>query len=122
VKETKGEITFLRRILAGPSDQSYGIHVAQLAGIPRPVIDRAREILFNLEKKELDGEGLPRISYRLPKKKDNHQLLLFEEDREAVLAREIRDEVASADFSAMTPLEALNFLSRLKDKLTAGQE
>ena len=122
VKETKGEITFLRRILAGPSDQSYGIHVAQLAGIPRPVIDRAREILFNLEKKELDGEGLPRISYRLPNKKDNHQLLLFGEDREAVLAREIRDEVASADFSAMTPLEALNFLSRLKDKLTAGQE
>jgi len=117
VKETKGEITFLRRIVAGPSDQSYGIHVAQLAGIPRPVIDRAREVLFNLEKQELDEEGLPRIAYRPPKKRDKNQLLLFLEDRREALSREVRDEIENIDLAGMTPLEALNFLNRLKDKL-----
>ncbi len=62
VKEWKDEVIFLRKIVAGPSDRSYGIHVAKLAGIPRDVIDRAREILFNLEKQELDESGQPRMA------------------------------------------------------------
>jgi DNA mismatch repair protein MutS len=64
VREWKDEVVFLRKIVSGPSDQSYGIHVARLAGIPDEVIARAREILFNLEKKELDAAGKPRIAYR----------------------------------------------------------
>ncbi len=59
VKEWKDEVIFLRKIVPGPSDQSYGIHVAKLAGIPRTVIDRAKEVLFNLEKLELDEAGAP---------------------------------------------------------------
>ena len=117
VKEWKDEIVFLRKILPGPSDRSYGIHVAKLAGIPREVVARAREILFNLEKQELDEAGRPRIAYRSPKERHKNQLLLFAQDREQAVLREIRDELADCDATALTPLEALNVLSRLADKL-----
>jgi DNA mismatch repair protein MutS len=117
VKEWKDDIIFLRKIVPGPSDQSYGIHVAKLAGIPRSVIDRAREILFNLEKQELDDEGLPRMAYRLPAERDPAQLLLFSEDREIALLREFKKTVESLDPSSITPLEAMNILYELKEKL-----
>ena len=116
VKEWKEEVVFLRKIIAGPSDQSYGIHVAKLAGIPRDVVVRAREILFNLEKQELDETGLPRIA-RTSKKRDKSQLLLFQKDREQEILREMKDELASCDVASLTPLAALNLLSRLVEKL-----
>jgi DNA mismatch repair protein MutS len=116
VKEWKEEVVFLRKIIAGPSDQSYGIHVAKLAGIPRDVVGRAREILFNLEKQELDETGLPRIA-RTSKKRDKSQLLLFQKDREQEILREMKDELASCDVASLTPLAALNLLSRLVEKL-----
>jgi len=115
VKEQKEEIIFLRKIIPGPSDQSYGIHVAKLAGIPDEVIHRAKEILFNLEKKELDGSGVPRIAYRAMN--DRSQLFLFEEDKEHALLNEIRDELLEMDISRLTPLEALNRLDKIKEKL-----
>ena len=117
VKEWKDDIVFLRKIIPGPSDQSYGIHVAKLAGIPRSVIDRAREVLFNLEKLELDESGLPRLAYRSRLKRDKAQLLLFKEEREQEKLREIQQELDSCDLSRLTPLEALNFLNELKEKL-----
>jgi DNA mismatch repair protein MutS len=120
VKEKKGEITFLRKIVSGPSDQSYGIHVAKLAGIPRTVIERAKVILFNLEKKELDESGIPKIAYNSSKKVEKSQFLLFKEDREREILNEIRDEITDADISGMTPLEALNKLNELKKKLNKG--
>ncbi len=116
VKEWKEEVVFLRKIIAGPSDQSYGIHVAKLAGIPRDVVGRAREILFNLEKQELDETGLPRIA-RTSKKRDKSQLLLFQKDQEQEILREMKDELASCDVASLTPLAALNLLSRLVEKL-----
>ncbi len=117
VKEWKDEVIFLRKILPGPSDQSYGIHVAKLAGIPGAVIDRAREVLFNLEKLELDEAGTPRLAYRTRARRDKSQLMLFAEDREQERLREIRDEIDDCDISALTPIEALNLLSALKSKL-----
>jgi len=117
VKEWKGEVIFLRKIAAGPSDQSYGIHVAKLAGLPRAVIDRAKEVLFNLEKLELDEAGAPRLAYRTRARRDKSQLMLFREDREQERLREIRDEIEGCDISALTPIEALNLLNALKDKL-----
>jgi DNA mismatch repair protein MutS len=117
VKEWKDDVIFLRKIVPGPSDQSYGIHVARLAGIPRPIVDRAKEILFNLEKKELDYTGLPRIAYRSSKKRDKAQLLLFSEDREEAVLREIKEEIESCDLSHLTPLAALNFLNQLKKRI-----
>ena len=62
VKEWNGEIIFLRRIVEGGTNRSYGIQVARLAGLPQKVIDRAREILSNLEKGELDSMGMPKIA------------------------------------------------------------
>ena len=59
VRETEGEIVFLYRISPGGADQSYGIHVARLAGVPAPVLDRAREILKFLEKQHGPDPGLP---------------------------------------------------------------
>ncbi len=117
VKEWKEEVVFLRKIVAGPSDQSYGIHVAKLAGIPPDVVGRAREILFNLEKQELDESGLPRIAYKTPKNRDKNQMLLFREDREQEVLREIRNELTSCDVASLTPLAALNLLGRLIQKL-----
>jgi DNA mismatch repair protein MutS len=117
VKEWKDDIIFLRKIVPGPSDQSYGIHVANLAGIPRSVVDRAKEILFNLEKQELDDTGLPRLAYRSSKKRDKAQLFLFQEDKKQELLKDIEDEIEKCDISDLKPLDALNFLSRLKEKI-----
>jgi DNA mismatch repair protein MutS len=117
VKEWKDEIIFLRKIVPGPSDQSYGIHVAKLAGIPRLVIERAKEILFNLEKKELDDAGVPKIAYHSSARKNKSQLLLFQEDREREMLEKLREEIIKCDLNVLTPLEALNLLDKLQNKL-----
>jgi DNA mismatch repair protein MutS len=118
VKEHKDDIIFLRKIVPGPSDQSYGIHVAKLAGIPRTVLERAREILFNLEKKELDAAGLPRIAYRTEAPCHESQFLLFQEDQERECFSRIKRELGKLELERMTPLEALNYLQALKEKLS----
>jgi len=120
VKEWKDDIIFLRKIVPGPSDQSYGIHVAKLAGIPRTVLERAREILFNLEKKELDSEGIPKISYRQNDDTDDSQLFLFGGDEKYRLLKKLKDEIDRCDVSAMTPVEALNMIDRLKKEIKEG--
>jgi DNA mismatch repair protein MutS len=122
VKEWKDEVIFLRKIVPGPSDQSYGIHVAKLAGIPRAVIDRAKEVLFNLEKLELDETGLPRLAYQSRRRRDKAQMLLFAEDRELERWRQFKDWLEEVDISSLTPLDALNFLSELKKKVEEASE
>lgn len=122
VKEWKDDIIFLRKIVSGPSDQSYGIHVAKLAGIPRAVISRAKEILFNLEKKELDATGLPKISYHSSKPRDKSQMLLFEMDREKEVLEDLREEIEHCDLNSLTPIEALSFLSELKTRLVSEKK
>ncbi len=117
VKERGDEVVFLRKILPGPTDRSYGIHVAKLAGIPRAVLERAKEVLLNLEKLELDDSGKPRLAYRTWRKRDKAQLLLFREDKEQEKLREIRDKLLACDLTRLTPLAALNFLNELKEAL-----
>lgn len=117
VKEMKDDIVFLRKILPGPSDRSYGIHVAKLAGIPGQIVERAREILFNLEKQELDNSGLPRMAYRRSKKRNKAQLLLFREERERELLEELKEEIKNYELSALSPLEALNLLHKIQMKI-----
>lgn len=68
VKESGDRIVFLRRIVPGGADKSYGIHVAQLAGLPPPVIERAREILGNLEEGEFESAGRPKLARKRPRK------------------------------------------------------
>ncbi|MCX6560457.1 MAG: DNA mismatch repair protein MutS [Candidatus Aminicenantes bacterium] len=117
VEERGGEVVFLRRIVPGPSDRSYGIHVAQLAGLPREVISRAREILFNLEKAELDDAGTPRLAYAKERKPDRRQMWLFGQDRQSSALEEIRESLENCEVGALTPLEALNLLNRLVERL-----
>ncbi|MCI0661519.1 MAG: DNA mismatch repair protein MutS [Acidobacteria bacterium] len=79
VSESKGEIVFLRKVIAGSASKSYGIEVARLAGLPRTVIDRASEILNNLEQNELDLTGKPKFARHLKKpSKQIDQLSFFE--------------------------------------------
>ena len=114
VKEWEDRIVFLRRVVAGSADKSYGLHVARLAGIPEAVVRRAAEVLRNLEAQEYDLAGRPRLARGsgAPPPAPNPQLQLFAAPEEGV-ARAIRE----ADLERMTPLEALNLLSRLRERL-----
>jgi len=117
VKEWKDDIVFLRKIIPGPSDQSYGIHVAKLAGIPGDVVVRAREILFNLEKQELDDAGQPVLASKTPQTRQRNQMWLFAEDRDLALWAEVVEELKSCATASLTPLNALRVLRRLAEKL-----
>ncbi len=115
VKEWQDNIIFLHKIMAGPTDQSFGIHVAKIAGIPRAVIERAKEILLNLEKKELNRLVKERITGRIENVPDAGPGL-FPEDMELKVWDEIRDKLKEIDIASITPLEALNILQFLKTK------
>jgi DNA mismatch repair protein MutS len=113
VKEWGGEIIFLRRIVEGGTNRSYGIQVARLAGLPQNVIDRAKEILSNLERGELDPGGIPKIATtkRAASAADSPaQLSLFNRPDP------IRSELKKLRIDRLTPLEALNALDELKKK------
>ena len=77
VSERNDQIAFLRKIVPGTADKSYGIQVARLAGLPLEVIDRAKEILANLEEGEFGDAGQPKLARRKRKGKDAGQLSLF---------------------------------------------
>jgi DNA mismatch repair protein MutS len=132
IKEWNDQIIFLRRVVEGGADKSYGIQVARLAGLPSVVIARAREVLVNLEKAEFDETGEPTPASKggrrdmgnggqgekagngrktNPPEAPAPQLGLFA-SRDALLAKEI----AAMDLNAMTPIEALTRLAELKKK------
>ncbi|MBI5136653.1 MAG: DNA mismatch repair protein MutS [Nitrospirae bacterium] len=114
VREWNDDIVFLHRIVEGGADRSYGIQVARLAGLPRPVIDRARAVLANLEAGEMDRAGRPRVvpPPAVPVAGQVVQFGLFGADAHPVL-----DELKALDLANMTPLEALNALHRLQKGL-----
>jgi DNA mismatch repair protein MutS len=107
VKEWKGEVIFLRSLMEGATNRSYGIHVARLAGLPQEVIERAKQILHNLEGGELDPHGKPRIAGG-SRPEDPGQLMLFQPTTDL-----LREQLRKIDTSAMTPIEALNVLDAL---------
>jgi DNA mismatch repair protein MutS len=108
VKEVGEQIVFLRRLERGGADRSYGVQVARLAGLPRGVIERAREVLRDLEGDDRGRGGLGRRG-RLPDSADRWQLSLFEAVPSPVLER-----LRSIDPERMTPVEALVLLAELK--------
>jgi len=113
VKEWENQIVFLRRVVPGSADKSYGLHVARLAGIPRSVIERAAEILGNLESHEYDLAGKPRIARgHGPQSPGPDQMALFAPPEE-VIAAILRD----VDLERLSPLAALNLLHTLKSRL-----
>jgi DNA mismatch repair protein MutS len=113
VKEWNDDIVFLRRVVPGAADKSYGLQVARLAGLPRSVVARAAEVLANLEAGEYDHAGRPRLARgKGPPPAGPDQLALFAPRDEAV-ASILRD----CDPDRLTPIEALNLLHELTAKL-----
>jgi DNA mismatch repair protein MutS len=115
VREWKGEVLFLRRIVPGPASQSYGIQVARLAGVPDGVIERARQILHNLEETELTAGGEPRLAQPQGGAGNGAQLALFTAPDER-----LRAELAAVDVERLTPVEALNRLHQLVEMARRG--
>jgi DNA mismatch repair protein MutS len=111
VREWQDQIVFLRKIMPGRSDRSYGIHVAQLAGLPTQVVARAREILAALEQDELARGGRPSVT-RTPHE-PQRQLGLFQF---ASPADHLVERLQAVDVDRLTPLEALTLLAQLKDE------
>jgi DNA mismatch repair protein MutS len=110
VKEWRGSILFLHRITEGPADRSYGIHVAELAGVPDEVCRRAEQILANLERHEINVTGDPVISSPADTTAERtRQLELFRPP-----ADELVDEIRGLDIEVLSPIEALNLLVKLK--------
>ena len=112
VKESGGTIVFLRRVVEGTASKSYGIEVARLAGLPRAVTERAREILSNLEANELDVTGKPKFARHLPSRKAAPQPTLFEAANDAVV-----DELRNLDADGLSSDHALDVLRKLKERL-----
>jgi DNA mismatch repair protein MutS len=119
-------VVFTHRVDPGASDRSYGIHVARLAGVPLPVVERAREILANLERDEYGRDGLPRRARRpgTAKRGGATQGSLFgwmqaaaANDAGDPAAAEILAELRASDASRLTPLEALNQLAAWQERL-----
>jgi DNA mismatch repair protein MutS len=108
VQEWKDDIVFLHKILPGRSDRSYGIHVARLAGLPPPVVARARDILRALEQDELSRGGRPALSGHPVQ--PQQQLGLFQAPADDGL----RERLRGVDIDQTTPLEALRLLAELK--------
>ena len=123
VKEVDKNIVFLRKLVRGGTEHSFGIHVARMAGMPQSVVSRAETILANLEKVYGSGEIVPSTSIKQRTKrrtvaesaietKDNIQLSMFQLD-DPVLSS-IRDQIKGLDINSLTPLEALNKLNEIK--------
>jgi DNA mismatch repair protein MutS len=116
VREWGERIVFLRKVIPGPADRSYGVQVARLAGLPADVVGRAKEILSNLERGELDRQGQPRLAQHpsgTVARSTAPQLPLFGPEYEP---HPVIEELKGIELDRLSPLEALNLLARLADK------
>lgn len=111
VKEVGNKVIFMRKLKEGGSEHSFGIHVAQMAGMPNPVVLRAAEIMSHLEKDKAMQEGKDSVK-SIPK--NNYQLSLFEMDPKFKKAKELIDQI---DINSISPIEALLKLHEVKKKL-----
>ncbi len=117
VKELDGKVIFLRRLVRGGSEHSFGIHVAEIAGMPRSIVKRANEILQQLEadNAQVGTVGKPSAE-KIAQSREGVQLSFFQLD-DPVLSQ-IRDEILHTDINNLTPVEALNKLNDIKKILT----
>jgi DNA mismatch repair protein MutS len=115
VKEWQDEVVFLHKIVPGAADKSYGIHVARLAGVPRSVNERAKQILAQLEAEHLDERGRPKIGAgRASRRRGDLQLTLFAPPEHPLL-----ETIRGTDVDRLTPLEALQLLHQWRAELAA---
>lgn len=114
VMEKGEDIVFLRKIIRGGADDSYGIQVARLAGLPQAVLSRAKEILKELEDADINKKEMRIRKKNLP---IDGQMNLFSIKPENKGCQEVIDELKTVDVSALTPLDALNVIYKLQQKL-----
>ncbi len=112
VREYGDKVIFLHKVTAGGADHSYGIQVAQMAGLPEFVTNRAKQILENLESKELTPVEIKKARIAKLKQVDESQFSLFE-----IKDDSLRKEISDIELNSLTPIEALNKLNELKKKI-----
>jgi DNA mismatch repair protein MutS len=116
IKELHNQVIFLRKLVPGGIEHSFGIHVARMAGMPSSVIERANQILAQLEKnhshEELTGKESKALSKPGKKGKDNFQLSFFQLDDP--LLEQIKEDILNTDINTLTPVEALMKLNEIK--------
>ncbi|MBP1717928.1 MAG: mismatch repair protein MutS [Deltaproteobacteria bacterium] len=119
VKEWNDRVIFLRKLVEGATSRSYGIQVARLAGLPEEVIDRAKEVLNNLEQGEFTEGGIPKLALSRKRKIswDSRQMNLFQTPPDP-----LREALRKVDPERLTPLDALNLLNELKSRFGSEQE
>ncbi|MGN0213988.1 MAG: DNA mismatch repair protein MutS [Muribaculaceae bacterium] len=117
VKEIAGKVIFVRKLVKGGSEHSFGIHVAKLAGMPQIIIKRADQVLKQLEEDHSGNINMEKVAQ--PKVESGMQLSFFQLD-DPVLCQ-VRDEILGADINNLTPVEALNKLNEIK-KILTGKE
>ena len=120
VREAGGKVIFLRKLERGGSEHSFGIHVAQIAGMPKSIVRRAEAILKQLEadNAQVGAAGKPAATERISQSREGMQLSFFQLD-DPVLCQ-VRDEILGLDINNLTPVEALNKLNEIK-KIVTGK-
>ena len=119
VREVDGKIIFLRKLAQGGSNHSFGINVAQLAGMPTPILRRAKEVLKQLEssRKQLDNESTPASPVPVVPMASDVQLSFFQ--LAAPVLEQVREQILDLDIDNLTPVEALMKLNEIK-KVVSG--
>ena len=113
VREWQEEVVFLHKIVDGAADKSYGIHVARLAGVPKEVVERSKDILAQLEAEHLDAEGRPKIARRGKRRPSGEiQLTLFGPTEHPVL-----DEIRKLNLDDTTPMQAMQLIRQWQETL-----
>ncbi len=112
VREIDGRVIFLRKLMEGGSEHSFGIHVAKLAGMPKSVVKRSEQILSKLEASDNRGELKKSPTTEIAESREGVQLNFFQLD-DPVLSQ-VRDEILGIDVNNLTPLEALNKLNEIQ--------
>ena len=120
VKEIDGKVVFVRKLVKGGSEHSFGIHVAKIAGMPHSIVDRANEVLKQLEANNRNSEAVTKDLSTVGTTRSGYQLSIFQLD-DPVL-EQIRDEILTIDINNLTPMEALNKLHDIKGILTGKQQ
>ena len=112
VREVDGKVIFMRKLVQGGSEHSFGIHVAKLAGMASPIVKRAEQVLTELERNN-SGNGISRPAVESITSPDSKSQLSFFQLDDPILCQ-IRDEILNLDVNNLTPLEALNKLNDIK--------
>ena len=116
VKEVDKQVIFLRKLVRGGSEHSFGIHVAKMAGMPQSIVKRANEILQQLEQNNRKGEISKQDVDHIAETREGFQLSFFQLD-DPILSQ-IRDEIKNINVNNLTPIEALNKLNEIKKIIT----